>query len=322
MAHRVIVFAEPSVGFAAPLLDSVLKALGARGDVEAVAVCVTAPDPARLGLAVRTLVNFAVKALFNPRMARHFEWPRLASVTSVARKHGAEIIAPPRHDVNDPVFVGQLRTNHRPTLLLSLGCLQIWTAELLALSPLAVNFHNGFVPDYRGLWTTHWSLYRREATSGYSFHVMDAGIDSGPIIHRHSLPIPPDAGPASLARLKWQAAQRDVPTVLEAVLSGTFEPVPSEEKGAYFSAKDAEAVRVIDDPSALTAAELQHRLRSFGSLKIRLAGARLPVTSLRRAGSGRRFGDFVTADGVTLYPDRLRFLPAWLYRAARGLGTG
>ena len=77
--------------------------------------------------------------------------------------------------------------------------------------------------DYKGRWATHWSVYRGEEYSGYAFHVMDKGIDTGPIISRGRVPIQSNTSPAAVDRLKQKAARKDVGKVLDAMISGHFD---------------------------------------------------------------------------------------------------
>ena len=316
MGHRIIIFAEPRVPWVPSLLNAIVTALEERSDLDWVKVCATSQEASRIHLVGRSLSRFAVKALFNPRMAANYERPRMTTVTSVANSHGVELIRPPNYSINDPGFIRDLQARYRPTMALSLACLQIWSAELLEIFDLAVNFHNGYLPDYKGLWATHWSLYNGERFSGYAFHVMDAGIDTGPIIIRDRVPVKPDDSPIAVDRRKIKSARANIEKLLDAMISGSFDSMAQEKGGSYFSGRASVRLWTIDDPRALTANEFFRRLRCFAPLKIRFGEATYPVTSLRQA-RGRRWPlSFVTADGVTLYPDRLQYVPTWLYLAA------
>lgn len=180
-----------------------------------------------------------------------------------------------------------------------------------------MNFHTGYLPDYKGLWATNWSIYRGEDHSGYAFHVMDEGIDTGPLIARGRVAIPSDATPAAVARLKLKAARNDVPKVVDAMVSGHFEPVGQPEGGTYFSRTDCDRVRFIADPAKLTADELAWQLHCFAPLQIRLDGTYYPVTALRPSVEKRQRLSFVTADGVELSPHRIQYAPTRLYLAAQ-----
>ncbi len=317
MGHRLIVFAEPTVGWVPSLLDSVLEACESKPNIEWVKVCLTAKDSPRAKSAVRSLASFAGKALFNPRSASRFDLPQLETVTSIAKKHGSEIIVPPGHSINDPDFVRSLEADHAPTMALSLACLQIWRAPLLKVFQLAVNFHNGYLPDYKGLWATHWSVYNGEDFSGFAFHVMDEKIDTGPIILRGRVPIEPEDRSLEVERRKMSAARKEVAPLLDAMLTGHFETQIQAKGGSYFSGKDSVEIWTIDDPGTLSAEELFRRLRCFAPLKIAIDGIRYPVSSLKIASKNSEPLAFKTADGVTLSPDRLQYLPTRMYLAVK-----
>ncbi len=312
---NLIVFAGPEVDWSPAMTEAFLKAANESNDIESISVCVTSEDAPRPDQIIRSAGVFLGKALFNPGAVRDFEHPKFKTITSVAKKYGAEVITPPQYQINDPAFVQTLRDRYAPTLALSLGCLQIWGNDLLNTFDVAVNFHNGYLPDYKGLWATHWSIYRGEEFSGYAFHVMDRDIDTGPIILRGRVPVLPDECSPAVERRKIKAAQRDVKEVLAAMTSGQLEAIAQPGSGSYFSGKASAEIWTIDDPRELTAAEILRRIRCFAPLQIRINGAMYPVTSLR-PGRKRAAGlMFTAADGVALYPDRLQYLPVPIYKA-------
>jgi methionyl-tRNA formyltransferase len=62
--------------------------------------------------------------------------------------------------------------------------------QLLATAgKMAVNVHGGLLPQYRGANVTEWALIGEEAESGVTVHVMDAGIDTGPILGQKKVPL-------------------------------------------------------------------------------------------------------------------------------------
>jgi len=316
----LIIFADPQIGFAPALLDSFLTALGERKSYRRVRVCVTSRDKPLWMHRTRFAMGYAVKALFNQDMRIRFFPGSFMTVTAVAQQHGVEIIEPPGFDVNGPAFIRRIERESTPTDALSVGCLQIWSPDLLGCFRRAVNYHNGYLPDYKGLWATRWSLYRGESYSGYAFHIMDATIDTGPVLLRGSVPVPRDGDPTPVEREKIAAACRDAGELLDAMQAETIEPQTQHGGGSYFSLRDTLALRRIDDPSTITAAEFERRLLYFPPLNVSLNGATVPVTAVRSVTSPKGRLSFITADGVTLKATRLNYLPPWLFRLTRALG--
>ena len=73
-----------------------------------------------------------------------------------------------------------------PDLLIFAG-MPIVSKEILSIPKIGtINGHLGLIPDYRGNYTVHWSLYN-DATVGVTVHWVDDGIDTGPIINRQNV---------------------------------------------------------------------------------------------------------------------------------------
>lgn len=311
---RLIIFGSPHISFTGILLDAFLKELRGRDDIELVAIVETSRRPP-LTEPWSTLANHAIQlvgSLFNPSFGSEITVPRLYRV---ARRHQVPVLVPPGRDINSAEFIADLRHEWRPTLCLSLGCIQIFGAELLQSFDMVANYHDGYLPDYRGLGATSWSMYRREEQTGYAYHVMDIGIDTGPVLVRGKIPIPASAS-ASFVRLeKSRQAAIDAGDVLNHMVQRSRGD-PQQEAGSYFSRKDAQRLCTIADPSQVSADELLHRLRCFEILKIRIGGRTYEVTALR---DGTKSLSFTTSDGRSLTVHRCMFLPTWLYRLYRRL---
>lgn len=52
-----------------------------------------------------------------------------------------------------------------------------------------LNIHYALFPKYRGLHSVVWAMLNNEKYTGVTFHKMDAGFDSGPILYQHRVPI-------------------------------------------------------------------------------------------------------------------------------------
>ena len=71
-----------------------------------------------------------------------------------------------------------------PDLLVSIRYRRILRDDSIGTSRLGVlNLHSGILPDYRGVMATFWAMLNREDEIGSTLHwIVDAGIDTGPII--------------------------------------------------------------------------------------------------------------------------------------------
>jgi len=59
----------------------------------------------------------------------------------------------------------------------------------MSVFDVLVNYHNGLLPDYGGLYATRWSVYFNEDSTGFTFHRISDVLDGGPILHQDSLPL-------------------------------------------------------------------------------------------------------------------------------------
>lgn len=93
--------------------------------------------------------------------------------------------------LDDPVFDAAIAA-FRPELIVSARFSFLIPANLFAAARHGVvNVHPGRLPDYAGLYPHFFSMLAGEETLGCSLHLVDGGIDSGPMIAQGCVPIIP-----------------------------------------------------------------------------------------------------------------------------------
>ena len=89
-------------------------------------------------------------------------------------------------DQNSPDAIARLR-EWSPDLIVFTGG-NILRKPVLAVPRLGIlNVHLGLLPEIRGMSTPEWSLLKNVPV-GITFHYIDAGIDTGPILQRFEFP--------------------------------------------------------------------------------------------------------------------------------------
>lgn len=80
-----------------------------------------------------------------------------------------------------------------PDLVISVRYRRILRAEAIAVPRHGVlNLHSGLLPEYKGMMATFRAMLNREETIGSTLHyIVDAGIDTGPVVGRAPLPADP-----------------------------------------------------------------------------------------------------------------------------------
>lgn len=139
----------------------------------------------------------------------------------------------------DSVFLQNLR-DLQPDIGVVVAYGHILKAELLALPPRGmVNVHPSLLPGLRGAAPVEWAIIRGHETTGVTIMQLDAGMDSGPVLHQIPHRIGPDVTAGELsAHLAEMGAQALVETLAMLEQSDPPpQPVPQDESRATFAPK-------------------------------------------------------------------------------------
>ncbi|MGB8989967.1 MAG: formyltransferase family protein [Candidatus Sulfotelmatobacter sp.] len=132
------------------------------------------------------------------------------------------------HDQNSPDSIARLR-EWSPDLIIFTGG-NILRKEILGLPRLGIlNVHLGLLPEVRGMSSPEWSLLQG-VPLGITFHYMDAGIDTGPILRRFELPDATCCESLNDLRNRLIASGVDkIGEVIEGLARGTIRATPRFE---------------------------------------------------------------------------------------------
>jgi methionyl-tRNA formyltransferase len=134
--------------------------------------------------------------------------------------------------------------------------------EVLALPRFGcVNVHGSLLPRHRGAAPIAAAILAGDAETGVSIMLMDAGVDTGPVLGMGALPIAPDDTAGSLsAKLAALGAELLVQT-LPGWLAGTLAPRPQPEGEATYAPRIEKEEGRIDwsEPAAL----IERRVRAY-----------------------------------------------------------
>jgi methionyl-tRNA formyltransferase len=148
----------------------------------------------------------------------------------------------------DPAFLQNLR-ELRPDIGVVVAYGHILRPALLGLPPRGmVNVHPSLLPGLRGAAPVEWAIMRGHETTGVSIMQLDAGMDSGPVLHQIPHRIDPDVTAGELsAHLAEMGAQALVETL--AMLEQSDPPpmpVAQKEERATFAPKLTHELARID----------------------------------------------------------------------------
>jgi len=111
-----------------------------------------------------------------------------------------------------------------------------------------VNVHPSLLPALRGAAPVEWAIIRGHETTGVTIMQLDAGMDSGPILHQIPHHIPPDVTAGELsAHLSEMGAQALIETLaMMEQANPPPQPVPQHEERATFAPKLTREIARID----------------------------------------------------------------------------
>ncbi|NEK58069.1 phosphoribosylglycinamide formyltransferase [Geodermatophilus sabuli] len=110
---------------------------------------------------------------------------------------------------------------HRPDLVVSAGFMKVLGPAVLAAFPgRIVNTHPALLPAFPGAHAVRDALAAGVPVTGSTVHVVDAGVDTGPVLAQQEVPVRPGDDEAALhERIKTVERQLLVETVARLVTS-------------------------------------------------------------------------------------------------------
>ena len=102
---------------------------------------------------------------------------------------------------------------------------KILRPKMLAVPPMGcVNVHASLLPRYRGSAPIQWSVIHGERRSGVTIMLMDAGMDTGPMLLSGALDLSPDETAGTLHDRLAELGPDLLLEALEGLAAGTLEP--------------------------------------------------------------------------------------------------
>ena len=109
-------------------------------------------------------------------------------VKQAALRHGLAVTQPERIKNNEEFRA--LLESLRPAAIVVVGYGRIIPAWMLALPPRGnINLHASLLPRYRGAAPVQWAIANGDAITGVSTMLIDAGLDTGPVLQQREAPI-------------------------------------------------------------------------------------------------------------------------------------
>lgn len=229
-------------------------------------------------------------------------------VKVLAGELGLPVIQPRR--LREPEAMAQLQT-WAPDLIVVSAFGQILRPEVLELPKYGcINVHASLLPRWRGASPVHHAILSGDAETGITIMKMDAGLDTGPILDTHAIPILPDDTAASLSSRLAGLGARLLTRTLPAYLRGDLVPRPQDDERSTYAPMLKKQDGELD--FSKTAEALARQVRAFnpwpgayfeasrGLLKVHQAHAGEGSLAPGVRGAQDGFPAVGTADGVLI----------------------
>ncbi|HET9727479.1 MAG TPA: methionyl-tRNA formyltransferase [Gemmatimonadales bacterium] len=159
------------------------------------------------------------------------------------------------------VFLAGLR-RLEPDLGVVVAYGHILRSEVLTLPHLGmINVHASLLPRWRGAAPIQHAILAGETETGVSIMQMDAGLDSGPVLHRVATPIGPEETAGALADRLAELGATALVDALSLLTGGFARPAPQDPAGVTLAPKiDRDSARL---DWRRDAASLARQVRAF-----------------------------------------------------------
>jgi len=148
-------------------------------------------------------------------------------------------------------------------LLLVGGFAIILKPSLLEVPKLGcVNMHSSLLPRHRGPNPFCAAILAGDAESGITFHVMEPGIDTGPILAQYAFPLEPRDSMFEVYRRACSLAEEKVTELIEEIAVNGLQGTPQNHDEANYARKPTVDDSWIDWRNS--AEEIDRKVRAYG----------------------------------------------------------
>jgi methionyl-tRNA formyltransferase len=187
---------------------------------------------------------------------------RVSPVKATAMAADVPIIQPARLR-REPDAVEHIRA-WQPDFLVVVAYGQILAQEVLDIPRIApVNVHASLLPRWRGAAPIQAAIRAGDGYTGITTMIMDAGMDTGPILLQDSIPIQPDETGQSLHDKLAPLGANLLVHTLDWLLSGSIAPHPQPEKEALITLAPQISKADGEIDWTQTAMEIDRHVRAF-----------------------------------------------------------
>lgn len=113
---------------------------------------------------------------------------------------------------------------HKPDLVVLAGFMRVLPENFVsAPSPKIINLHPSLLPEFPGAHAVRDALAAGATQTGSTIHIVDAGVDTGPVISQRSLHITPGISEAELHEQIKEIEREHLVSIVREIAEGKLE---------------------------------------------------------------------------------------------------
>lgn len=127
---------------------------------------------------------------------------------------------------------------YQPDYIISVNNFRIIKKEIIEIPKVGIiNFHDAFLPSYKGVNIPFWVVLNGEKKHGITWHFINEGIDTGDIINQIEFDIPEGSTAATLTLLCIKKGVECFHQVVNNIAENNLKRIKQEPGGDYYSYK-------------------------------------------------------------------------------------
>ena len=221
--------------------------------------------------------------------------PRPSEVKALALERGLTVVQPAT--LRSPESSALLRAANAPLMIVAAYGLMLPQAVLDVFALGCINIHASLLPRWRGAAPIQRAILAGDGETGICIMRMDAGLDTGPVYLRESIPIESEDTAGTLHDKLAALGGRCIVRALPAIASGELEARPQPSEGVTYARKIEKSEAPID--WSCSAREISTKVRAFNPFPVASTTLRGEVLRIWRAramsSQGNRPGQIIDA---------------------------
>jgi methionyl-tRNA formyltransferase len=155
------------------------------------------------------------------------------AVKEIAEKFKIPVYQPTK--IKDPAFLETMKALS-PDLIVVVAYGKILPQIFLDIPRLGcINIHGSLLPKYRGAAPVHWAMIEGEKETGVTTMLLDAGMDTGPMLRKGTILIQPDDTGVTLSHKMSDLGARVLLETIQDIKKKGLQPIPQDSKEATYA---------------------------------------------------------------------------------------